>query len=56
LKGIKYRNPEPKTGIGYRGLLEVFNIHYLSTQFTDATNAPQDINDNQRGMKGQCSL
>jgi len=25
---------------------------YLSEQFTDATNAPQDPNDNQRGIEG----
>ena len=25
---------------------------YLTEQFTDATNAPQDVNDNQRGIEG----
>ncbi|MDO1502664.1 hypothetical protein Q2T40_21535 [Winogradskyella maritima] len=26
---------------------------YLSSQFTDATNALQDVNDNQRGIEGE---
>jgi Fe(3+) dicitrate transport protein len=43
-----------KTGInfGYGNLLGSLQYTYLSTQFTDATNAPQDINDNQRGIEG----
>jgi Fe(3+) dicitrate transport protein len=43
-----------KTGInfGYGNLLGSFQYTFLSTQFTDATNAPQDINDNQRGIEG----
>jgi Fe(3+) dicitrate transport protein len=44
-----------KTGLnfGYRNLLGSFQYTYLSKQFTDATNAPQDINDNQRGIEGE---
>lgn len=44
-----------KTGLnfGYGNLLGSFQYTYLSEQFTDATNAPQDINDNQRGIEGE---
>ncbi len=44
-----------KTGInfGYGNLLGSFQYTYLSKQFTDATNAPQDVNDNQRGIEGE---
>lgn len=43
-----------KTGLnfGYANLLGSLQYTYLSTQFTDATNAPQNINDNQRGIEG----
>ncbi len=43
-----------KTGLnfGYKNLLGSLQYTYLSKQFTDATNAPQDINDNQRGIEG----
>lgn len=43
-----------KTGLnfGYADLLGSLQYTYLSEQFTDATNAPQDINDNQRGIEG----
>ncbi len=43
-----------KTGIrfGYGNLLGSLQYTYLSEQFTDATNAPQDPNDNQRGIEG----
>lgn len=43
-----------KTGVnfGYRNLLASLQYTYLSTQFTDATNAPQDRDDNQRGIEG----
>lgn len=43
-----------KTGInfGYKNLTGSLQYTYLSEQFTDATNAPQDINDNQRGIEG----
>lgn len=39
-------------GFGYKNLLGAVQYTYLSEQFTDATNAPQDINDNQRGIEG----
>ena len=44
-----------KTGLnfGYGNLLGSLQYTYLSKQFTDATNAPQDINDNQRGIEGE---
>jgi len=43
-----------KTGInfGYNDLLGSIQYTYLSEQFTDATNAPQDVGDNQRGIEG----
>lgn len=43
-----------KTGLsfGYQNLLGSIQYTYLSEQFTDATNAPQDVNDNQRGIEG----
>ncbi len=43
-----------KTGLnfGYKNFLAGLQYTYLSDQFTDATNAPQDINDNQRGIEG----
>ncbi|MCM4157663.1 TonB-dependent receptor [Gramella sp. AN32] len=37
---------------GYKNLLVALQYSYLSEQFTDATNAPQDITDNQRGIEG----
>ncbi len=44
-----------KTGFnfGYGNLLGSLQYTYLSKQFTDATNAPQDVNDNQRGIEGE---
>ncbi len=43
-----------KTGLnfGYGNFLGSLQYTYLSKQFTDATNAPQDVNDNQRGIEG----
>lgn len=43
-----------KTGLnfGYGDFLGSVQYTYLSEQFTDATNAPRDINDNQRGIEG----
>lgn len=43
-----------KTGLsfGYGNFLGSLQYTYLSEQFTDATNAPQDVNDNQRGIEG----
>ncbi len=44
-----------KTGLnfGYGDFLGSLQYTYLSKQFTDATNAPQDVNDNQRGIEGE---
>lgn len=44
-----------KTGLnfGYGNLIGSLQYTYLSSQFTDATNAPQDVNDNQRGIEGE---
>lgn len=39
-------------GFGYGNFLGSLQYTYLSEQFTDATNAPQDVNDNQRGIEG----
>ncbi len=43
-----------KTGInfGYKNLTASAQYTYLTEQFTDASNAPQDVNDNQRGIEG----
>src|SRR5690606_20644834 len=43
-----------KTGLnfGYGNLIAGIQYTYLSTQYTDATNAPQDVNGNQRGIEG----
>jgi Fe(3+) dicitrate transport protein len=43
-----------KTGanFGYRNFLGRLQYTYLSQQYSDATNAPQDINDSQRGIEG----
>ena len=43
-----------RTGLraGYKNFLMDFQYSYLSKQFTDATNAPQDVNDNQSGIIG----
>lgn len=43
-----------KTGLnfGYKDLLGSLQYTYLSQQFTDATNAPQDRLDSQRGIEG----
>lgn len=43
-----------KTGLrfGYGNLLGSLQYSYLSRQYTDASNAPQDTNDNQSGIVG----
>lgn len=43
-----------KTGLnfGYQNFLGSLQYTYLSSQFTDATNAPQVKNDSQRGIEG----
>ena len=47
-------NVNLKTGLnfGYANFLGSLQYTYLSSQFTDATNAPQDPTDNQRGIEG----
>jgi Fe(3+) dicitrate transport protein len=47
-------NVNLRTGLkaGYKNLLLNLQYSYLSEQFTDATNAPQDLNDNQSGIIG----
>ncbi|AZQ58762.1 TonB-dependent receptor [Maribacter sp. MJ134] len=48
-------NVNLKTGLnfGFGNLLGSLQYTYLSNQFTDATNALQDTNDNQRGIEGE---
>lgn len=48
-------NVNLKTGLnfGYGNILGSLQYTYLSSQFTDATNALQDVNDNQRGIEGE---
>lgn len=43
-----------KTGLsfGYKNLLGSLQYTYLSKQYSDATNAPQNRNDSQRGIEG----
>ncbi len=43
-----------RTGLkaGYKNFLMDIQYSYLSEQYTDATNAPQDLNDNQSGIIG----
>ena len=43
-----------KTGVnfGYKNFTSSLQYTYLSEQFTDATNAAQDVTDNQRGIEG----
>ncbi len=43
-----------KTGIqfAWKNLSSSIQYSYLSEQFTDATNAPQDVQDSQRGIEG----
>lgn len=43
-----------KTGLsfGYKNLLGSLQYTYVSRQFTDASNARQNVNDNQSGIKG----
>jgi len=44
-----------KTGLsfGYRNLLGSLQYTYVSSQYTDASNAEQNVNDNQSGIKGE---
>lgn len=50
---IPFANLKTGLNFGYENLLGSFQYTYLSKQFTDATNALQDINDNQRGIEGE---
>ncbi|MCM4159967.1 TonB-dependent receptor [Antarcticibacterium flavum] len=45
-------NLKTGTNFGYRNFLGRLQYTYLSRQFSDATNALQDINDSQRGIEG----
>ena len=38
--------------MGYKNFLVDFQYSYLSSQFTDASNAPQDLGDNVSGIIG----
>ncbi|GAA4318759.1 TonB-dependent receptor [Gramella aestuarii] len=49
---IPYVNLKSGLNFGYKNLLAGIQYTYLSRQYTDATNAPQDKTDNQRGIKG----
>jgi len=44
-----------KTGVsfGYKNLLGSLQYTFVSKQFTDASNAEQNVNDNQSGIKGE---
>lgn len=44
-----------KTGVrfGYGSLLGSLQYSYLASQYTDASNAPQDVRDNQSGIVGE---
>jgi Fe(3+) dicitrate transport protein len=44
-----------KTGVsfGFKNLLGSLQYTYVSRQFTDASNAEQNVNDNQSGIKGE---
>lgn len=44
-----------KTGLsfGYKNLLGSLQYTYVSSQYTDASNAEQNVNDNQSGIKGE---
>jgi Fe(3+) dicitrate transport protein len=48
-------NVNLKTGLqfGYKNLMASIQYTYLASQFTDASNAPQDKNDSQRGIEGE---
>lgn len=46
-------NLKTGTSFGYKNFLGSLQYTYLSKQFSDATNAPQNINDTQRGIEGE---
>jgi len=45
-------NLKTGTSFGYKNFIGSLQYTYLSSQFTDATNSPQDVNDNQSGIRG----
>ena len=49
---IPYVNLKTGLNFGYANFLAGLQYTYLSKQYTDATNAPQDVDDNQRGIEG----
>lgn len=50
---IPFVNLKTGLGFGYKNLRGSLQYTYLSKQFTDASNAPQDIRDNQSGIVGE---
>lgn len=50
---IPFINFKTGVGFGYKDLRASLQYTYLSKQFTDASNAPQDIRDNQSGIVGE---
>nr|WP_317039401.1 TonB-dependent receptor [Zhouia amylolytica] len=46
-------NLKTGTSFGYKNFLASVQYTYLSDQYTDASNAPIDVNDNVRGIEGQ---
>ena len=49
---IPHINLKTGIGFGYKNLLGSLQYTYLSKQYSDATNSPQDKNDNQSGIRG----
>jgi len=45
-------NLKAGASFGYKDLLAGFQYTYLSSQFTDASNASRNVNDNQSGIRG----
>jgi Fe(3+) dicitrate transport protein len=45
-------NLKAGASFGYKNILAGFQYTYLSKQFTDASNAAQNVNDNQSGIRG----
>ncbi|MEM6807311.1 MAG: TonB-dependent receptor, partial [Bacteroidota bacterium] len=49
---IPFLNFKSGLKFGYKNLLGTLQYSYLSEQFTDASNAPQNVQDNQSGIQG----
>lgn len=49
---IPLLNIKSGIGFGYKNFLSSLQFTFLSKQFTDASNAPQNVNDNQSGITG----